>query len=131
MLLDFRGSLVCVLLGVFCLMTPLSVQAQDKVRMLPPDGDGAKYWPRWRGPSGQGLGVDGPCPDKWSDTENVLWKVPMTGRGNSSPIIWEQHLFLTTAYENGKRRSILCFDRTDGKKLWETFVPEARPEKAQ
>ena len=116
---------------VLLLALPSALEAQDKVRMLSPEGDGVKYWPRWRGPSGQGLAADGPYPDQWSDTDNVLWKVPVPGKGNSSPIVWEQHIFLTTAYEGGKRRAILCFDRQAGKKLWETFVPKARPEKAQ
>src|ERR1043165_1700040 len=125
--LPFR--LICLM--VLLLALPSALEAQDKVRMLSPEGDGVKYWPRWRGPSGQGLAADGPYPDQWSDTDNVLWKVPVPGKGNSSPIVWEQHIFLTTAYEGGKRRAILCFDRQAGKKLWETFVPKARPEKAQ
>src|SRR4029450_2002999 len=45
------------------------------------------------------------------------------------PIIWKNQLFLTTAYEQGKRRSILCFDiGQKGKKLWESFVPAGVPE---
>jgi outer membrane protein assembly factor BamB len=98
------------------------------VRMVPPDGDLAKYWTRWRGPSGQGLVESGTYLDKWSPKDNVLWKMPLAGAGNSSPIIYKEKLFLTTAYEKGKRRSILCFDRSDGKKLWEAFVPEGKVE---
>lgn len=115
--------------GILAPISPLG--AQDKVRMIPVEGEGAKYWPRWRGPSGQGLAPDGAYVDRWSDTENVLWKTPVPGRGNSSPIVWGNQIFVTTAYDAGKRRSIVCFDRTNGKKLWETFAPEARPEKAQ
>lgn len=106
------------------------VAAQDKVRIVPPEGDGAKYWPRWRGPSGQGLVPDGNYPDQWSDTENVLWKVAVPGKGNSSPIVWGDRIFLTTAYDGGKRRAILCFSRKDGTKLWEAFAPATTPEKA-
>ena len=47
-------------------------QERPAVQVAPPDGDGAKYWPRWRGPSGQGLVADANYPDKWSPTENVL-----------------------------------------------------------
>lgn len=122
-------SLILVLCGILPPFSPLG--AQDKVRMIAVEGDGAKYWPRWRGPSGQGLAADGAYVDRWSDTENVLWKTPVPGRGNSSPIVWGKQIFLTTSYDGGKRRSIACFDRTNGKKLWETFAPEARPEKAQ
>jgi outer membrane protein assembly factor BamB len=101
-----------------------------KVRIVPTDGDGAKYWPRWRGPSGQGLVEGGNYPDRWSGTDNVLWKIEVPGKGNSSPIVWADKIFLTTAYDNGKRRSILCFARGSGKKLWETFAPAAKPEGA-
>jgi hypothetical protein len=54
--------------------------------MIPADGEGAKHWSRWRGPSGQGVVAEGSYTDTWSATENVLWKRP--GRGNSSPIVW-------------------------------------------
>src|SRR6516162_11116683 len=52
------------------------------VQMVPPDGDGVKYWPRWRGPSGQGVVADGDYPDQWSDTDNVRWKADVPGGGN-------------------------------------------------
>lgn len=106
--------------------------AQAKVSMVPPEGDGAKFWPRWRGPSGQSVVADGAYPDKWSPTENVLWKTKVPGDGNSSPIIWGQRVFLTTSYDKGKRRSILCFDRDNqGEKLWEAFLPNAVTESTQ
>ena len=98
------------------------------VTMVQPEGDARKYWPRWRGPSGQGLVAGTGYPDSWSGTDNVLWKVKVPGRGNSSPIVWRDSIFITTAYEGG-RRSVLCFRRRDGKQLWETSAPEARPEK--
>lgn len=94
-----------------------------QVRMIEVEGEGRKYWPRWRGPSGQGLAEGAGYPDKWSDTENVLWKVPVPGRGNSSPIVWKDRIFLTTAH-GGTRRTILCFNRADGKLLWETAAPQ-------
>lgn len=131
MLQVVRFSLRSILLASLFVAISPAIHAQDKVRMLPADGDGAKYWPRWRGPTGQGLAQDGAYPDTWSDTDNVLWKTKVSGRGNSSPIIWGKQLFLTTAYDGGKRRSLLCFNIEDGKQLWETFVPEARPENAK
>ena len=85
--------------------------ANAAVRIVPPEGDGAKYWPRWRGPSGQGIVEPGGYPDKWSDTENVLWKVELPGAGNSSPIIWADRIFLTAAQDKGKKRSIICLSR--------------------
>ncbi|MCZ6514962.1 MAG: PQQ-binding-like beta-propeller repeat protein [Acidobacteria bacterium] len=100
------------------------------VVMVESTGEARKYWPRWRGPSGQGLVEGGGYVDTWSDQENVLWKVAVPGSGNSSPIIWGDRIFLTTAYDGGERRSILCLRRSDGKLLWETFAPAASPERA-
>ena len=93
------------------------------VRMLEVVGEGARYWPRWRGPSGQGHVAGGPYVDKWSATTSV-WKTAVPGRGNSSPIVWGDHIFLTTGYGNGDRLSMLAYSRADGKKLWETFIPQ-------
>ena len=53
------------------------------VRMVADEGEGAKYWPRWRGPSGQGLVSGAGYPDAWSPTQNVRWKTPLSGDGNS------------------------------------------------
>lgn len=94
------------------------------VSLVMPGGDAQKYWPFWRGPSGQGLVDGGSYPDTWSDTRNVMWRVPVPGRGHSSPVVWADRLFLTTASENGSSRSILCFRRADGKLLWERAVPQ-------
>ncbi len=102
-----------------------------EVRMVPPEGDGGRWWPRWRGPSGQSVVADGNYPDQWSPTDNVLWKVKVPGQGNSSPIVWNDRIFLTTAHDKGKRRSIVCFDRAAGKQLWEAFVPDGKTEKVQ
>jgi len=98
------------------------------VEMIGVAKEARQYWPRWRGPSGQGLVEGSGYPDSWSDQDNVAWKVELPGHGNSSPIIWGDSIFLTTAYEKGSRRSILCLRRSDGKLLWETFAPEALPE---
>lgn len=102
-----------------------------EVKMVPPEGEGSKYWPRWRGPSGQGVVEPGGYPDRWSDSDNVLWKVELPGKGNSSPIIWKDRIFLTTGHDQGKRRSILCLNRADGKLVWEAFAPDAPVEKIQ
>jgi outer membrane protein assembly factor BamB len=98
--------------------------APDVVRMIEAEGIAAKYWPRWRGPSGQGLVPDGPYPDRWSAKDNIVWRTPVAGRGNSSPIVWADRIFLTTAYDGGQRVSIVGFRRSDGKQLFETFVPQ-------
>ena len=94
--------------------------------MVADEGEAARYWPRWRGPSGQGLVTGSGYPDRWSATENVLWKTSIPGDGNSSPIVWRDRILITTAYEGGRRLSVLAFRRADGVRLWETFAPEGR-----
>jgi len=117
-------ALVCAMAAV----AALAAQPPD-VAMVAVEGEGAKYWPVWRGPSGQGL-VTGTYPDAWSATENVAWKKPVPGRGNSSPIVWGDKIFLTTAYDGGRRLSLVAFRRSDGTQLWETFAPEGRTGRA-
>jgi outer membrane protein assembly factor BamB len=55
-------------------------------------------WPGWRG-QGQGVVTDAKVPLEWSDTKNVVWKTELPGRGHSSPIVWGDRIFLTTAVE--------------------------------
>ncbi|MBI2149082.1 MAG: PQQ-binding-like beta-propeller repeat protein, partial [Acidobacteria bacterium] len=96
--------------------------------MIAVEGEGATYWSRWRGPSGQGLVAGSGYPDKWSATENVLWRKPVPGSGNSSPVVWGDRIFLTTAYDGGSRLSLIAFKRSDGSQLWESFAPAGRAE---
>ena len=60
----------------------------------------------------------------------TLWKTAVPGQGNSSPIVWGDRIFLTTAYDGGQRRSLLAFKRAGGEPLWETFAPATAPESA-
>ena len=94
--------------------------------MIADEGEGAKYWPRWRGPSGQGLAGGTGYPDTWSATQNVLWKTPVPGNGNSSPIVWGDRIFVTTANDGGRRLSLLAYRRSDGRLLWEAAAPTGR-----
>jgi outer membrane protein assembly factor BamB len=110
-------------MGRLILLLSIAVALYSQtVRMLEVEGDAQEYWPQWRGPSGQGVVEGTGYPDSWSETENVLWKVEVPGRGNSSPIVWGNRIFLTTAY-GGDRRTVLCFRRDDGKLLWEAEAP--------
>jgi outer membrane protein assembly factor BamB len=116
------------MLGAAAVLPVVRVGAQPyapAVEMLADSGEGARYWPRWRGPSAQGLASGTGYPDSWSATQNVLWKVPVPGSGNSSPIVWGDRIYLTTAYD-GRRVSMLAFNRSNGAKVWETFAPEGR-----
>jgi hypothetical protein len=91
--------------------------------MIAVEGEGAKYWSRWRGPSGQGHVVGTNYVDTWSSTENVKWRTAVPGLGHSSPIVWRDRIFLTTATLDGDRMSMLAFNRATGQRLWETVVP--------
>jgi len=62
----------------------------------------AEQWPQFRGPRA-GVAADDPSlPDHWSETENVAWKTPIPGLGWSSPIVWDDHIFLTAAISLGE-----------------------------
>jgi outer membrane protein assembly factor BamB len=65
--------------------------------------DAAKHWPQWRGPLANGIAPQGNPPTTWSETENVKWKVKVPGRGMSTPIVWENQIFLQTAIPTGKK----------------------------
>ena len=54
------------------------------------------HWPSWRGPNENGIART-PVPAEWSATKNIAWKVEIPGKGNSSPVIWGDRIFITTA----------------------------------
>ena len=78
----------------------------------------ADDWPAWRGAAQNGVTGETGLPETWSNTENVAWKVPLPGPGNSTPAIFGDRVFVTCASEGGAVRSVLCFDRAAGKALW-------------
>ena len=59
----------------------------------------AGNWPQWRGPDGSGISKEKNLPAEWSTTKNIKWKTPIDGRGHSSPIVWGNKIFVTTAIE--------------------------------
>jgi outer membrane protein assembly factor BamB len=108
----------------------------------------AANWPQWRGPSGMGVSSEKNLPAEWSATKNVKWKTAIPGRGHSSPIVWGERIFLTTAVEgevvpgakavkhilDGDKEflhpdsvgadhkhtfKVVCLDRETGKIIWE------------
>src|SRR5512134_3707655 len=60
-------------------------------------------WPQFRGAAADGLAEGKTLPDQWSTTENVVWKTDIPGWGWSSPVIWEQRIFVTAAVHEGPR----------------------------
>src|SRR5688572_3735594 len=115
----------------------------------------AANWPQWRGPDGSGISHEKNLPAEWAPTKNIKWKTPIAGRGHSSPIVWGNHIFLTTAIEGevvagakaakhmlggkeflhpdsvGANRKhtfkVIALNRDSGKILWESVAWEGTP----
>jgi outer membrane protein assembly factor BamB len=107
------------------------------------------YWPQWRGPLGTGAAPHADPPVEWNENRNVRWKVPLPGLGHSSPVVWGDRIFLTTAVPQGaalppryskapgahdnlpvthrQRFVVLAVDRDDGEVLWQRTVNEFLP----
>lgn len=114
------------------------------------------HWPQWRGPFFNGM-ANGDAPTQWSDTQNIKWKTEIPGKGHSTPVIWGDRIFLTTAVPTGKsanvapapqpaagqgqrrgpggdtspqaehRFEVLSLDRKTGKILWQKTARVAAP----
>ena len=82
----------------------------------------AQNWSCWRGPNGDGTTIETDVPVSWDSVKNVVWKSPIPGKGHSSPIVWENKLFLTTATEETQEKMLLCYDNTTGELLWQKTV---------
>ena len=115
----------------------------------------AANWPQWRGADGSGVSTEKNLPSDWNVSKNIKWKTPISGRGHSSPIVWENKIFLTTAVEGdvvpgakavkhmdgdkeflhpdsvGADRKhsfkVIGLDRQSGKVLWESVAWEGTP----
>jgi len=72
-------------------------------------------WPAFRGKDGTGTSDAKNLPTRFSDDRNVKWKIPIHGRGWSSPVVWGNQIWLTTATRNGKQMFAVCVDRDSGK----------------
>src|SRR5687767_1994176 len=88
---------------------------------------GAENWPQFRGPTGQGTSSERKLPTHWSAESNIVWKTAVPGEGWSSPIVWKDNVFLTTATEHGTKCHVLALGRKSGKILWAKEVFEQVP----
>lgn len=79
----------------------------------------AGNWPTWRGPDCNGISQETKLPLHWSTNQNVRWHTALPQRGNSTPIIWGNRVFITQAIEKESSRTVMCFDRRDGRLLWQ------------
>jgi outer membrane protein assembly factor BamB len=87
----------------------------------------AENWTRFRGPNGQSVSSEVNLPVTWSTKENVAWKTGIPGNGWSSPIVYGEHVFLTTTTEDGVSCRVICVNRKDGSIAWNTEVHRQVP----
>ena len=85
--------------------------------LLVSSGWGQAHWPEFRGPAHNGHAASADLPVSWSETANVKWKVPVHGRGWSTPVIWGDQIWLTTAAEDGKTMSAMCVSLASGEMI--------------
>lgn len=82
----------------------------------------AENWPCFRGPTRQGISQEEGVPLKWNATSNIVWKTPIPGEGWSSPIVFDDRIYVTTATDGGISFRLLSLDRRTGTVLWNKEV---------
>ena len=83
----------------------------------------AENWPQWRGPAMNGISTERGLPLKWSTEENIAWKLAMPGRSGSTPIIWNEMIFLNIGTADGSGDlELWTLNRSDGKILWKGHI---------
>ncbi len=108
----------------------------------------ARNWAQWRGPEMSGVSRTAKPPVEWSETRNIKWKVQIPGRGSSSPVVWNDRIFLLTAVPVGisgdaqhqprgalpqrgvHQYKVLALDRKTGKTVWEHTARQEEPHEA-
>lgn len=91
------------------------------------DATHAENWTRFRGPNGQGISSETDLPIEWNNETNVAWKTAIPGSAWSSPIVYDDHIFLTTATDEGKSCRVICVDRKTGVIDWNVEVHRQVP----
>lgn len=103
-------------------MSPLPFLLCSLVVFLSSPSALSENWPQFRGPNGQGHSSETDLPTRWSRDENIAWFAPVPGDAWSSPIVWGNHVFVTTATEGGASCRVIAIDRLDGSILWDREV---------
>jgi len=106
-----------IIISSCCLFAIFTASAQE-----------TENWTRFRGPNGQGVSKATNLPLTWNTEENIAWKIDIPGEGWSSPIVWNDHIFLTTATEKGENCHVIAVDRKSGNILWDKIVITQEPE---
>ena len=135
--------------GLRAVLKFIAVLACHVANALPQPTGGSSDWPQWRGPLATGVSPDANPPVEWSEERNVRWKLPLPGKGHSTPIVWGDRVFLTAAVPFGKavapvydnapgshdnvgvtqhhRFVVMAVNRLDGKIAWSQTVREDFP----
>ena len=82
----------------------------------------AENWPHWRGPSFNGSSPATDLPTTWSMTENIAWSADLPGASAATPIVWGDHVFVSSTDATSDTLKAMCFDRKTGKLLWQHDV---------
>jgi outer membrane protein assembly factor BamB len=104
--------------------------------------DSTTEWRNFRGPGGQGINHAKGVPIKWSASENIAWKRPLPGPGGSSPIVFGDHIYVTSysgyaasgstnADMSSLKRHVICLNRADGAAVWQKDLLAELPEQAK
>lgn len=93
--------------------------------------DSDTQWAQWRGPLGNGTSTSAKPPAQFGPAKNLKWKTQIPGQGSSSPVVWGQKVFVTSAVATQNRNEfefrVYCIDRLNGKILWEQKATTASP----
>jgi outer membrane protein assembly factor BamB len=82
----------------------------------------SQNWPNWRGPNGDGTSSETNLPVHWDSNKNVVWKSVVPGIGHSSPIIWDDKLFTSSAISETQEKVLLCYNSQTGDLIWQKTV---------
>ncbi|MCH2364006.1 MAG: PQQ-binding-like beta-propeller repeat protein [Planctomycetes bacterium] len=83
---------------------------------------GAREWTRFRGPNGSGVSAAKTVPAQWKESD-FNWKITLPGKGISSPVVWDELVFVTTADNAAQKRTLLAISALDGKTRWTKDFP--------
>ena len=119
-----RMTRLCSVLACLFFAVPIGswVSAEEKGIGDFPQLSAKNDWPWWRGPLRNGVADQAAVPVTFSETDHVIWKTSVSGRGHSSPTVVGNRVFLTTATTADQIHEVLAFDRTTGKLLWRKEV---------
>jgi len=116
-------SILVVLVACACVIRAYPARAASPLTLATTD------WPAWRGPARDGIAAFGQNPPiQWSETEGILWKTPVPGRGHGSPTVVGNRVYLATADAVKQSQSVLCLDRHTGKLVWSSEVHSSNAE---